>query len=107
MFGLFNRSAAISADQLKVEINSQTKTKIIDVRMPGEYRAGHIPGSKNVPLNKIEGYIGNKNEKVYVICQSGMRSKRAASILKKKGYDVVNIRGGMTQWNGPVRGGNK
>lgn len=103
MFGLFNRSAAISTDQLKVEKNSQTK--IIDVRTPGEYRAGHIPGAKNVPLNKIEGYTGNKDEKVYVICQSGMRSKRAASILNKKGYDVVNIRGGMTQWSGPVRGG--
>lgn len=105
MFGLFNRSASISADQLKVDRNSQTK--IIDVRMPGEYRAGHIPGAENVPLNKIEGYTGNNNEKVYVICQSGMRSKRAASILKKKGYDVVNIRGGMSQWNGPVRGGKQ
>ncbi|GAB2323344.1 rhodanese-like domain-containing protein [Alkalibacterium sp. m-11] len=105
MFGLFNRSAAISADQLKAERNNQTK--IIDVRMPGEYRAGHIPGAKNVPLNRIEGYTGDKDEKVYVICQSGMRSKRAASILKKKGYDVVNIRGGMIQWNGPVRGGKQ
>ena len=103
MFGVFNRSAAISTDQLKAEKNSQTK--IIDVRTPGEYRSGHIPGAKNVPLNRIEGYTGNKDEKVYVICQSGMRSKRAASILKKKGYYVVNIRGGMSQWNGPVRGG--
>jgi len=105
VFGLFNRSASISADQLKVDKNSQTK--IIDVRMPGEYRSGHIPGAKNVPLTRIEGYTGNKDEKVYVICQSGMRSKQAASILKKKGYDVVNIRGGMARWNGPVRGGKQ
>ncbi|MGO1747112.1 rhodanese-like domain-containing protein, partial [Alkalibacterium gilvum] len=36
---------------------------------------------------------------------SGMRSKRAAKVLQKKDYQVINVRGGMNQWNGKVRGG--
>ncbi len=103
MFGLFNRIPTITTKQLETELNK--KPTILDVRMPGEYRHGHIPGSKNFPLNKIEQYKGKTDDKVYVVCQSGMRSKRAATVLKKKGYDVVNVRGGMSQWNGTVRGG--
>lgn len=103
MFGLFNRIPSITTNQLENELN--TKPKIIDVRTPGEYRLGHVPGAKNFPLDKIGQYKGKTDEKLYVICQSGMRSKRASSALKKKGYDVVNVRGGMSQWNGTVRGG--
>ncbi|MCC5890462.1 MAG: rhodanese-like domain-containing protein [Alkalibacterium sp.] len=103
MFGLFNRIPSVSTSQLESDLTS--KTTLLDVRMPGEYRQGHISGAKNVPLNKIEQYKGNTEDKVYVICQSGMRSKRAAGVLSKKGYDVVNVRGGMSRWSGKVRGG--
>ncbi|EXJ23143.1 Rhodanese-like domain protein [Alkalibacterium sp. AK22] len=105
MFGLFNRSKSISTKELETKLNS--RVELLDVRMPGEYRAGHIPGAKNIPLNKIEQYQGKTNEPVHVICQSGMRSRKAASVLKKNGYDVVNVRGGMMQWNGKTRGGSK
>ncbi|WP_423190415.1 rhodanese-like domain-containing protein [Alkalibacterium sp. f15] len=103
MFGLFNRVPSATTNQLESELTN--KPMILDVRMPGEYRQGHIPGSKNFPLNKIEQYKGKTDEKLYLICQSGMRSKRAATALQKKGFDVVNVRGGMNQWNGTVRGG--
>ena len=103
MFEFFKRKPSITTNQLESELSK--KPTIIDVRTPGEYRQGHIPGSKNVPLNKIEQYKAKTEEKVYVVCQSGMRSKRAATALQKKGYDVVNVRGGMSQWNGTVRGG--
>ncbi|WP_371259111.1 rhodanese-like domain-containing protein, partial [Streptococcus cristatus] len=36
------------------------------------------------------------------ICHSGVRSKLAAKKLKKKGYDVINVRGGMSAWTGKV-----
>ena len=39
---------------------------------------------------------------LYVICHSGVRSKMAAKKLKKKGYDVVNVQGGMSAWTGKV-----
>lgn len=51
-----------------------------------------------MPLNYIEDYKGT--ETVYVICQSGMRSKRAVKALRKHGVDAINVRGGMSMWRG-------
>lgn len=103
MFGLFKSIPSVNTAQLEAALRN--KPVILDVRTSGEYRGGHIPGAENVPLNTIEQYKGKKEKKLYVVCQSGMRSKRAASSLKKKGYEVVNVRGGMSQWSGIVRGG--
>ena len=103
MFGLFNRIPSISTGELQQKLNKELI--LLDVRTPSEYRGGHIATAKNVPLNKIANYQQRQNEPVYVICQSGMRSKQAAKILKNKGYDVVNVTGGMNRWNGSIRGG--
>lgn len=102
MFGLFQKIPTITTTELSNKIKGEIE--LLDVRTPAEYRSGHIAKAKNVPLNKINTYKGKK-EQVYVICQSGMRSKNAAKQLKKMGYEVTNVRGGMNQWNGPTRGG--
>jgi rhodanese family protein len=68
--------------------------------MPAEFRRGHIKEAKNVPLSQIGQFSPANEETIYVICHSGMRSKMAAKKLKKKGYDVVNVRGGMSAWTG-------
>ena len=102
MFSLFTKVKSISTTELANQNLNQMV--LLDVRSPSEFKAGHIRQAKNVPLNKIAYYEGNQNE-LYVICQSGMRSKQAAKQLKKKGYDVTNIRGGMNQWSGKVIGG--
>ena len=66
---------------------------IIDVRSLGEFKGGHIKGSKNIPLDTIAAKISEikKLEKpVIVCCRSGMRSAQAASILKENGIEVIN-----------------
>lgn len=66
---------------------------VIDVRTVGEYRDGHIKGSKNIPLDTINGKLNeikNLNKPVIVCCRSGMRSAQAASILKSVGVEVIN-----------------
>ena len=68
--------------------------------MPAEFRRGHIKEAKNVPLSQIGQFSPANKETIYVICHSGMRSKIAAKKLKKKGYDVINVRGGMSAWTG-------
>ena len=72
------------------------------MRTPTEFRIGHIKNAKNVPLTEIAAYTPATNETLYVICHSGVRSKMAAKKLKKKGYDVINVRGGMSAWAGDV-----
>lgn len=78
------------------------KITLLDVRTPQEYRGGHIKEAQNIPLQTIDTYRGKETEPVYVICHSGMRSKRAASVLSKKGYDVINVKGGMMVYKGKI-----
>jgi phage shock protein E len=66
---------------------------IIDVRTVGEYKNGHIKGSKNIPLDTINSKVNEIKrmaKPVIVCCQSGMRSGQANSILKSNGVDCMN-----------------
>lgn len=73
---------------------------LIDVRSPQEYRMGHIPGSRNVPLETVARWTAEKDTPVYVYCQSGGRSRRAAKILRKNGFTNVTDLGGIVYWTG-------
>ena len=71
---------------------------IIDVRTETEYKLGAIAGSKNIPLQVIDSKIGaikKLNKPIITCCASGMRSGKAASILK--GYGIESVNGGG--WN--------
>ena len=100
MFFLFTKVDSIPTTELEQKLKENIQ--LIDVRTPGEFRRGHIKNAKNVPLNEIGQFTPITDKKVYVICQSGVRSKLAAKKLKKKGYEVVNIRGGMHAWKGKI-----
>lgn len=66
---------------------------IIDVRSPQEFDHGHIQGSKNIPLDKIQReikLIKNMNKPIITVCKSGARSGMAKSILKGAGVEVYN-----------------
>lgn len=102
MFSLFQRGSTISTSELSDKIKHPIT--LLDVRTPEEYHGGHIAKAVNVPLNTVNRYQGKEKE-VYVICQSGMRSKQAAKLLKQKGYEAINVQGGMNRWQGPTRGG--
>ena len=78
---------------------------LVDVRTPQEYREGHIPGSKNVPLqqlDKIRSVADNQNVPLFVYCYSGGRSRQAASMLQHMGYTNVHNIGGIDAYSGKV-----
>ena len=100
MFHLFTKIDSISTSELEAKLREPIQ--LLDVRTPTEFRRGHIKNAKNVPLTEIGSYTPAANRPLYIICQSGARSKLAAKKLKKKGYDVVNVRGGMRAWTGKV-----
>ena len=78
---------------------------LIDVRMPAEYRDGHIPGVVNIPLAELEKRLGEipKDKKVVLICRTGNRSAQGTKLLRGKGLDnIFNSTGGMSTWKGPV-----
>lgn len=69
---------------------------IIDVRNPGEFAAGRIEGSKNIPLQEIRSNIKKikaLKKPIVVCCASGMRSGQAKLILEKEGIEVENAGG--------------
>lgn len=75
---------------------------ILDVRTPAEYKAGHIPGAVNIPVDqlpKMTGELKKKNKKIITCCRSGMRSNLAAKELNKAGIETFN--GGP--WNSLVK----
>ena len=81
------------------------KAVLLDVRTPQEYREGHIPGSKNVPLqtlDKVTSIAENKDTALYVYCHSGARSRQAVSYLQYMGYTNVNNIGGIAAYRGKV-----
>ncbi len=78
----------------KVDLSQKIKegATIVDVRTADEYRSGHVPGSVNIPLDRLQGQLQKipKNKPVITCCRSGARSGMAADVLKQAGYDVYN-----------------
>lgn len=71
---------------------------LIDVRSPAEFRGGHVPGAKNLPLQSLRnrmGEIGPKDREVVVYCASGSRSGSASSQLRAAGFASVIDAGAM------------
>lgn len=73
---------------------------LIDVRESGEYRSGHAAGAKLMPLGQLSRSLHQvpKERQIIVMCQSGMRSQQAASLLASNGYQVLNVSGGIVGW---------
>ena len=78
---------------------------LLDVRTPEEYREGHIPGSKNVPLqslDKVTGLVNHQDTPMFAYCYSGARSAQAVSALQRIGYTNVKNIGGIAAYAGKV-----
>ncbi|MDP4007621.1 MAG: rhodanese-like domain-containing protein [Candidatus Peregrinibacteria bacterium] len=73
----------------------------LDVRTHGEYKACHINGLKNIPLDELSKHIEElkKYDTIYVSCGTGMRSRKGCVNLKSLGLtNVVNVQGGLEAW---------
>ena len=72
---------------------------LLDVRTAAEYSGGHIPGSTNLPLDRLDEIRIEKKTPLFVYCQSGMRSRAACAQLRKMGYEATDI-GGIAGYRG-------
>jgi glyoxylase-like metal-dependent hydrolase (beta-lactamase superfamily II)/rhodanese-related sulfurtransferase len=74
---------------------------VLDVREPEEYARGHVPEAVNLPQADLATRLGEvpPDRPVYLICQGGFRSLRAAQFLRQQGReDVVSVKGGTEAW---------
>ena len=76
---------------------------LLDVRTPQEYAQGHIPGSRNLPLQELDGIgqaVPDRATPLFVYCLSGARSRQAAAMLGRMGYTGVTNIGGISGYRG-------
>lgn len=79
------------------------RLSIVDVRQPGEYEQGHIPGARLIPVGELDRRVSEipADKPLLVYCAMGGRSRVAAQILSGKGFpEVIDLAGGFTSWNG-------
>ena len=86
-----------------VQLINREKAVVIDVCETEEFAAGHVGGSKNIPLNSLEDKLAstvkNKTLPLILVCETGARSARAVAIAKKLGYDNTQaMSGGLKAW---------
>lgn len=95
--------SSIGSDEFYQKEKSK-KLAIVDVREVDEFENGHISQAQNSPLSVLDQGLDalDKNQQYYIICQSGGRSAMACEFLSSKGYDVVNVMGGMSAWKGEI-----
>jgi rhodanese-related sulfurtransferase len=73
---------------------------VVDVREPGEYAEGHVPGARLIPMGQLTSRLDelDHTEPVYLICASGNRSGAMADVLSSRRFESVNVLGGTTAW---------
>ena len=77
---------------------------VVDVRKPEEFQNGHIVGARNVALEQLgeDSDLLNKKKKnrvVLTVCESGQTSAKAASVLRKAGFEAVfSLKSGLSGW---------
>ena len=95
------KAKRVNASQATQLINK--KAQVIDVRTPEEFARGHIRQSKLIPLSNFGEQLPlaklKQDKPVLIVCESGMRARRAAAMLDKQGYtDVAVLDGGVRSW---------
>ncbi|MBO5062289.1 MAG: rhodanese-like domain-containing protein [Prevotella sp.] len=94
---------SIGSEEFELIIADTAKVVRLDVRTAEEYAEGHIDGAVNIDVLK-DDFEGNtmtklpKDKTIAVYCRSGKRSKKAAGILVKQGFNVVELNCGYMGW---------
>ena len=94
----------ISMDAAITQMAEEDNFILLDVRTPEEFADGHIPGAINIPNESIGendiAELPDKEQRIYVYCRSGNRSKQASTKLVNLGYTNVIVIGGIIDYEG-------
>ena len=104
LWPVFQGATAVGIDSGKaIQLINREKANVVDVSDAAEFAAGHIVGSRNLPLADLEaklaGAVKNKGLPLVLVCQSGARSAKAVNIAKKRGHEQAqSMQGGLKAW---------
>ncbi|MER5731442.1 rhodanese-like domain-containing protein [Streptomyces sp. NPDC002138] len=93
-------AGAIGPEQALARLDELT---VIDVRTPGEYAAGHLPGAHNIPLDRLSRALpalsaAAGRRELLVVCAGGVRSAGAVGTLAGHGIAAATLTGGTAAW---------
>jgi rhodanese-related sulfurtransferase len=89
----------ISVPELRAKLEAGQTIQLIDVRSPGEFAAGHVPGAINIPLEQIEVRLPDiQHAPIALLCQSGRRAGMACEVLAGHRPDLMVVEGGTQAW---------
>lgn len=100
-WAMLRTSPEIPEVEVDAVANRPGDALLLDVREPVEYSHGHVPGAVNLPQADLATKLEElpRDKPLFVICQAGMRSRRAAQFLAQAGFaNVVNVHGGTDAW---------
>ncbi len=101
-----NTYRQVTMDKAVEMMETESDYVILDVRRPDEFSQGHIPNAINVANEQIGTQpipeLPDKEQRIFVYCRSGRRSKEAAEKLVKLGYANVVEFGGILDWIGQI-----
>ena len=93
----------VAPDELVRLRSEHPGVRLVDVRTPAEFRAGHIDGSYNVPLDMIEQHASDLESQggpIVIVCRSGARAEVADELLRAAGVTNVQVLdGGVLAWD--------
>ncbi|OIK07521.1 rhodanese-like domain-containing protein [Streptomyces monashensis] len=97
---------ALGTDQAGARLHEFT---VIDVRTPGEYASGHLPGALNIPVDQLRRALPELRHAaerggLLMVCASGARSGNACAFLAEQGIPAATLTGGTTAWAGAGHG---
>ena len=87
-------------DTLTADADRARRPFVIDVRMPTEFAAGHLPDAVNVPVDELRSRLNElpRDRRLVTYCQVGQRGYLALRILRQTGFDAANLSGGYKTW---------
>ena len=104
LFGGGSALPVVTATDLAARLGTADAPFVLDVRQPGEFAAGRVPGARLIPLGELSHRLAElpRDREIAVVCRSGGRSGVATEQLAKAGLRARNMPGGMMGWRGPV-----
>lgn len=98
-----NSAAPIECSKFQTQIKATKNAIVLDVRSEGEFQSGHLVGAKNLNYNAADFTNQvtklDKNRTYFVYCAAGVRSARAASVMRAQGFkNVIELKGGINAW---------
>lgn len=97
----FAEAPTMSVTALHARQESGSAPIVLDVRSPGEYASGHIPGAINIPFGQVAQRLDevDASQDVAVYCGVGPRARKGEAALLSAGYKkVFHVEGGFTAW---------